>query len=169
MDVPGGGSVAIPEPYNRRPSYPTYGDRAADKVLFCYRNWRSTLSGHPECEGLVAIARAQTFPDLRAFRSSCSVGLSIQWACADRIPAQAWTGEEQRYPIEERGGPDGPELMQLLCVHRVGFFDVYDDPALMLVAGFRNQVHVGVWITQRQGGSRRAVRLVDRIAASFRP
>jgi hypothetical protein len=28
-------------------------------------------------------------------------------------------------------------------------------------------VHVGVWITDRHGGIRRAVRIVDRIAASF--
>lgn len=167
MQVPGGGSVAIPAPYNRKPSYPTYGERAADRVLFCYRNWRATMSGHPECDGLVAVARAEAFPDLRAFKAACSIGLSIQWAHADTIPGQAWTGNEQRYPVEEHAGPEGPEMVQLLCVHRVGFFGVYDDPALMLVAGFRNHAHVGVWITDRQGGARRAVRLVNRIAASF--
>lgn len=167
--MPGGGSVAIPEPYNRKPGYPTYGERAADKVLFAYRNWRSTLSGHPECDGLVAVSLAGAFGDLREFKAKCSIGLSIQWAHADTIPGQAWTSDERRYPVEERSGPDGPEMVQLLCVHRVGFFGVYDDPAVMYVAGFRNGVHVSVWITNRDGGIRRAVRLVDRIAASFRP
>ncbi|MFT3723602.1 MAG: hypothetical protein QM773_08465 [Hyphomonadaceae bacterium] len=167
--MPRGGSVAIPEPYNRKPSYPTYGQRAADEVLFAYRNWRPTMSGHPECDGLVTVARVATFGDLRDFRASCGVGLSIQWAHADTIPGQAWTGDEKRYPVEERDGPHGPELVQLLSVHRVGFFGVYDDPAVMYVAGFRNGVHVGVWITNRDGGIRRAVRLVDRIAASFEP
>ena len=167
--MPEGGSVAIPEPYNRKPSYPTYGERGDGKVLFAYRNWRSTMSGHPECDGLVTVARATTFPDLREFKASCSVGLSIQWSHADTIPGQRWTGDEKRYPGEERGGPHGPEMVQLLCVHRVGFFGVYDDPAVMYVAGFRNGVHVGVWITDRHGGIRRAVQIVDRIAASFQP
>lgn len=169
MNVPGGGSVAIPSPYDRKPSYPTYGERAGDKVLFAYRNWRSTMSGHPECDGLVTVALAQAFPDLRDFKSTCSVGLSIQWAHADEIPGQRWTGDEKRYPVEERDGPDGPELVQLLSVHRVGFFGVYDDAALMYVAGFRNGVHIGVWITDKQGGARRAAKIVDRIAASFQP
>lgn len=60
-------------------------------------------------------------------------------------------------------------MVQLLSVHRVGFFGVYDDPAVMYVAGFHNGVHVSVWIMNRDGGIRRAVRLVDRSAASFRP
>lgn len=136
-------------------------------MLFAYRNWRSTLSGHPECDGLVTVARATLFADIAAFKASCSVGLSIQWSDADAIPGQRWTGEVKRYPVEERRGPHGPEMVQLLSVHRVGFLKPYDDPAVMYVAGFRNGVHVGVWIADRHGGVHRAVQLVDRIAASF--
>jgi hypothetical protein len=167
MNLPGGGSIAIPEPYNRKPSYPSYGERVADKVLIAYRNWRPTMSGHPECDGLIAVGRVERFPDLRDFLGAARAALSIQWGAADTVPGTGWTANEQKYPMEERGGPNGPEIVQLLAVHRVGFFDVYDDPALMYVAGFRNGVHVGVWITNRQGGARRAVQLVDRIADSF--
>lgn len=79
----------------------------------------------------------------------------------------ARSSNEQKYPPEERQGEHGPELAQLLAVHRVGMLDVYDDPALIYVAGSRNGLHIAVWITNRQGGPRRALRLVERIAASF--
>lgn len=167
MKVPGGGSVLVPEPYNRMPSYPTNAERVADKVLIGYRNWRSTMSGHPECDGMIAVGLASKFESLRAFMATCRGGLSIQWSAADTVAGTAWTSNEQRYPVEEREGEGGPELIQLLSVHRVGWLGVYDDPALMYVVGHRNGVHVGVWITNRQGGARRASSLVQRIAASF--
>ena len=161
------GSVLMPEPYNRRPSYPTYAERVADDVLVGYRNWRSTMSGHPECDGRVAVGLASEFASLRDFMNTCRGALSIQWGAADTVPGTAWTANEQRYPVEERESEDGPELVQLLAVHRVGWLDVYDDPALMYVAGGGNGVHVGVWITNKQGGARRAVSLVQRIRRSF--
>jgi len=161
------GSVLMPEPYNRKPSYPTNAARVADEVLVGYRNWRSTLSGHPECDGMVAVGLASEFEDLRAFMNTCHGALSIQWGAADTVPGTAWTANEQRYPVEERDGEEGPELVQLLAVHRVGWLDVYDVPALMYVAGDRNGLHVGVWITNNQGGARRAVWLVQRIMSSF--
>jgi hypothetical protein len=104
---------------------------------------------------------------LRDFMVTSRAALSIQWSHADTVTGTAFTTNEQRYPVEERNGDGGPELVQLLAVHRVGFFDVYDDPALMYVAGDRRGVHVGVWITNKQGGARQAQRLADRIAASF--
>lgn len=167
MDVPHGGSVMIPEPYNRKPSYPTYGERVASEVLIAYRNWRSTMSGHPECDGMIAVGRADRFPKLRDFMNTCRGGLSIQWSHADTVAGTTFRPDERQYPIEERVGEGGPELVQLLAVHRVGFFDVYDDPALMYVAGERRGVHVAIWITNKQGGARRAQKLVDGIAASF--
>ena len=168
MKVPGGGSVLVPEPYNRVPTYPAYAERVADKVLIGYRNWRSTMSGHPECDGMIAVGLASEFESLRAFMTTSRAGLSIQWSAADTVAGTAWTAHEQRYPLEEREGEDGPELIQLLSVHRVGWLDVYDDPALMYVVEHRNGVHVGVWITKKHGGARRASSLVQRIAASFR-
>ncbi len=169
MNVPRGGSVVIPEPYDRKPSYPTKAERneITDRVLVGYRNWRSTMSGHPECDGMIAVGLPSEFPTLRDFMITSRAGLSNQWSSADTVAGTAWTPNEQRYPVEEREGANGPELVQLLAVHRVGFFDVYDDPALMYVVGDRRGVHVAVWITNRQGGPRRALRLADRIAASF--
>ena len=52
-------------------------------------------------------------------------------------------------------------------MHRTGFFDVYDDAALMYVAGNRGPVHIGVWMANKNGGAKRAQQLVHRIAASF--
>ncbi len=167
MNVPGGGSVLMPEPYNRKPSYPAYSARVADKVLIGYRNWRSTMSGHPECDGMISVGLAAEFESLRAFMTTSCAALSIQWGAADTVVGTAWTGNEQRYPVEERDGDEGPELIQLLAVHRVGWLDVYDDMALMYVAGNRNGLHVGVWITNKHGGARRATSLVQRIAHSF--
>lgn len=167
MKLPGGGSIAVPEPYDRKPGYPTYGERVSDQILIRYRNWRSTMSGHPECDGMIAVSRAETFRDLRAFVRSARVGLSIQWADADRIPGQPWTGDVKRYPAEERRTATGLEIVQLLAVHRVGMFGVYDDPAMMYVVGERAGLHTAVWITNKDGGAKRALRIVDRIAASF--
>lgn len=169
MDLPGGGSVLIAEPYNRKPSYPTYADKRGigDELLVAYRNWRSTMSGHPECDGVIAVGRAERFDSLKGFMNMARGALSIQWSAADTVAGTAWTSNEQRYPLEERQGEHGPELVQLLAVHRVGIFDVYDDPALMYVAGNRNGLNIAVWITNRQGGPQRALKLVERIAKSF--
>ncbi len=159
----------MPEPYDRPPRYPAYSARVADKVLIGYRNWRSTMSGHPECDGMIGVGHVDEFDSLRAFMGTCRGALSIQWSAADTVAGTGWTANEQRYPVEERDGEHGPELVQLLSVGRVGWLDVYDDPALMYVAGNRGDIHVGVWITNKHGGAKRAVSLVRRIAASFQP
>ena len=169
MGLPGGGSVLVPEPYNREPGYPTYAEKHAlgKNMRVAYRNWRSTMSGHPECDGMIAIGRAERFESLMSFRQSARGGLSIQWADADRIPGQAWDGNEKRYPAEQNVGPSGPQIVQMLSVNRVGFLDTYHWPALMFVAGDRNGLHIAVWIADAHGGARKAERLVNAIAASF--
>ncbi|RYG28622.1 MAG: hypothetical protein EON93_18260 [Burkholderiales bacterium] len=168
-DLPGGGSVLVPEPYNREPSYPTYaGKHGIEKDMrVAYRNWRSTMSGHPECDGMIAIGRTERFDSLKAFMQSARAGLSIHWSDADRIPGQPWDGNEKRYPAEESDGAAGPQIVQLLCVGRVGFLKPYDLPALMYVAGNRNGLHIGVWIADIHGGAKKAERLVSAIAQSF--
>jgi len=168
MNLPGGGSVLIPEPYDRKPSYPTYSEKHGvnNDAVIAYRNWRSTMSGHPECNGMIAVANADRFESLRDFMRAARGALSIPWSAADIVAGTGWTANEQKYPIEERAGEKGPEIVQLLAVHRSGFFDVYDDPALMYLAG-RGAINIGVWITNRQGGPKRALQLVDRIAASL--
>lgn len=171
MSLPGGGSVLVPEPYNRTPSYPTYAGKygLGQNMLVAYRNWRSTMSGHPECDGMIAVGRTERFESLNAFMRSARGGLSIHWSDADRIPGQAWDGNEKRYPAEESEGPAGPQIVQLLSVGRVGFLKPYDLPALMYVAGNRNGLHLAIWIANTHGGANKAERLVESMAASFAP
>jgi len=169
MDVPGGGSVLIAAPYDREPDYPTYAEKHAVNrdVLIAYRHWRSTMSGHPECDGMIAVGRTERFATLKDFVVKARGALSIQWSAADTVPGTAWTSDERRYPLEEREGDHGSELVQVLAVHRSGWLNVYDDPALLYAVGNRNGLNIAVWITNRQGGAKRALQHVDRIAASF--
>lgn len=169
LPLPGGGSVIVPSPYDRKPSYPTYGEKIADEVLVGYRNWRSTMSGYPECDGMLGVSRTERFRDLERFAGTCRAGLSVQWSDADRIPGQAWDGNEKRYPTESSNGPDGPELIQQLAVHRVGFFGVYDEPAHMYAVQHRSGVSIALWLYDKHGGVATARRISQRIAASFEP
>jgi hypothetical protein len=118
--LPGGGSVIVPSPFDKKPSYPTYADRAGGDVLIGYRNWRSTLSGYLECDGMLGIGRNDRFRGIAEFVSACSGALSVQWSDADRIPGQPWDGNEKRYELQLSA--DGGEMTQQLAVHRVGFF-----------------------------------------------
>lgn len=169
MALPGGGSVLVPEPYNRASTYPTYAQKydLGKDMLVAYRHWRSTLSGHPECDGMIAVGRAERFESLRDFMRTARAGLSIQWSDADRIPGQAWDGNEKRYPAEENEGAGGPQIAQMLSVNRVGFLKPYHLPALMFAAGDRNGLHIAVWIAHAHGGAKKADHLVNAIAASF--
>lgn len=164
--LPGGGSVVVPSPYRTKPDYPTYADRA-DDVLVAYRNWRSTMSGHPECDGMIAIARSDRFETLERFASRGRAALSIQWGDADRIPGQAWDGNEKRYSVERQEGGDGPELIQQLAVHRVGFFGVYDEPAHMFAMQHKSGVNIAIWLYDKHGGVSGARKLAARISSSF--
>jgi hypothetical protein len=164
--VPGGGAVIVPSPYQTKPGHPTYADRAG-QVLIAYRNWRSTLSGYPECDGMLGVGRAGAFNNLDSFVKTCRAALSIQWGDADRIPGQAWDGNERRYPVEPNGGQDRPELVQQLSVHRVGFFRVYDEPAHMYAAQHARGVFVAVWVYDKHGGIESARKISRRTAASF--
>lgn len=164
--LPGGGSVAVPSPYKTKPDYPTYADRA-DDVLVAYRSWRSTMSGYPECDGMIAVGRSDRLETLERFASTGRAALSIQWGDADRIPGQAWDGNEKRYSAERRQGGDGPELIQQLAVHRVGFFGVYDEPAHMFAMQHKLGVSIAVWLYDKHGGVSGARKLAVRIASSF--
>lgn len=166
--LPGGGSVMLPSPYKANTRYPNYADREG-RVRIGYRNWRSTMSGHPECDGMLAVGRSDAFADLRAFVQAARAGLSIQWSDASRIPGQPWDGDEKRYPLEEAQGDMGPELIQQLAVHRVGFFDVYDEPSHLYAVQHAAGVNIGVWLFDKHGGLKGARRIADRVAASFQP
>lgn len=162
----GGGGVLMPAPYKVRTAYPNYAARSPD-ALIGYRNWRSTMSGHPECDGMLAAGLATSFGDLTAFVQHAHAALSIQWGDADRIPGQPWDGKETRYRLEQGQGPSGPELTQQLAVHRVGVFNVYDQAAHLCAVAHKRGVHVAVWIYDNQGGLKAARKLADKVAASF--
>jgi hypothetical protein len=165
--LPGGGSVAVPSPFVVKPKYPAYSERVADKVLIGYRNWRSTMSGHPECDGMIAIGRSERFESLERFVGTGRAGLSIAWGDADRVPSVRWGEDTQRYPAESREGEQGQELIQQLAVHRVGFFDVYDEPAHMFAMQHTSGLSIAVWLYDKHGGVSGARKLASRIAASF--
>jgi hypothetical protein len=167
--LPGGGSVTMPAPYVTKPKYPAYSERVADQVLIGYRNWRSTMSGHPECDGMIAAGRSERFESLERFVGTGRAGLSIQWSDADRIPGQPWDGNEKRYATERNEGESGPELVQQLAVHRVGFFGVYDEPAHMFAVQHKSGLNIAVWLYDKHGGLAGAHKLASRIAASFEP
>lgn len=166
--LPGGGSVTIPSPYRTKTDYPNRARDITD-ALIGYRNWRSTLSGHPECDGMLGVATPKGFRDLLDFVQTCSPGLSIQWSDASRIPGQPWDGNEKRYEIVEGSGPGGPELTRQLAVHRVGFFDVYDEPAHLYAVQHGAGINVAIWLYDKHGGVKGARRMADRIAASYQP
>ncbi|HEV7691434.1 MAG TPA: hypothetical protein VGO52_11445 [Hyphomonadaceae bacterium] len=167
MAVPGGGSVIVPSPFDRKPSYPTYADRTGGDVLIGYRNWRSTMSGYPECDGMLGVGRNDKFRDLADFVGSCKSGVSVQWSDADRIPGQAWDGNEKRF--ERKLSADGGELTQQLSVHRVGFFGTYDEASHLFAVRHGSGVSAALWLYDKHGGVDGARKSAHRIAASFQP
>jgi hypothetical protein len=167
LALPGGGTVMVPSPFDRKPSYPTYAERTGGDALIGYRNWRSTMSGYPECDGMLAVGRNDRFSDVETFVKSCRGGLSIQWGDADRIPGQPWDGNEKRFTAESTKGPEGDELTQKLAVHRVGFFDVYDEPSHLFAVRHNAGVSIALWLYDKHGGLNGARKTALRIAASF--
>ena len=164
--LPGGGSVVVPGPYKSKTDYPNYANRAPE-ALIAYRKWDSTMSGYPECDGMVAVSRPDRFESLDRFVQRAGAALSVQWSDATKIPGQPWDGNEKHYPLERGDGPNGQELTRQMAVHRVGFFKVYDEPAQLYAVAHRRGVHVAVWLYDKHGAVTGARKLADKIAASF--
>ena len=61
--LPDGGSIVLPSPFQSKTDYPNYADRVPN-ALIAYRNWDSTLSGHPDCDGMLAIGLPTRFESL---------------------------------------------------------------------------------------------------------
>ena len=76
VQMPGGGSVIVPSPYKSKTDYPNYADQV-HAALIAYRNWDSTMSGHPDCDGMLAVSRPNGFESFDLFvrdeigRASC--------------------------------------------------------------------------------------------------
>lgn len=164
--LPGGGSIVIPAPYKSKTDYPNYADRVPE-ALVAYRNWDATLSGHPDCDGMLAVGLPARFESFERFVQKSGAALSGRWGDASKIPGQPWDGKEKHYPMERSDGPDGPERTRQLAVPRSGFFSTYDEPARLFAVQHRRGLHIAVWIYEKHGGTRGARKLVDQIATSF--
>ena len=92
--LPGGGSVVVPSPYKSKTDYPNYANRAPE-ALIAYRKWDSTMSGYPECDGMVAMSRPDRLESLDRFVQRAGAALSVQWSDATKIPGQPWDGNEK--------------------------------------------------------------------------
>lgn len=164
--LPGGGSVAVPSPFLVKTSYPNYADRAPD-ALVAYRNWDSTLSGHPDCDGMLAVGLPARFASLDRFVQQAGAALSGLWGASTQIPGQRWDGKEKHFPIERAEGPEGPERTRQLAVPRVGWFSTYEEPAHLYAVAHRRGLLVATWLYDKHGGVDGGRRLAAQMAASF--
>ena len=164
--APGGGSIVVASPYQSKTDYPNYADRVPE-ALIAYRNWESTLSGHPDCDGMLAVGLPTRFESLDRFVQRPGAALSSRWGDATNIPGQAWTGNEKRYPMERGDGPQGPERTRQLAVQRSGWFSMYDEAARLHAVARQRGLYIAVWLHDKHGGVRAARQLAARIATSF--
>lgn len=164
--LPGGGSIVVPRPYTTKTDYPNYSDRAPD-ALVAYKDWESTMSGHPDCDGMLAVGLPARFDSLDMFVQTSNAALSSRWSSASTIPGQPWNGKEKSFPIERSDGAAGPELTRQLAVTRSGLFGMYDEAAHMYAIQHRRVLNIAVWLYDKDGGVRRARALADQVAASL--
>ena len=164
--LPGGGSIVLPSPYRSKTEYPNYANRVPD-ALIAYHNWDSTLSGHPDCDGMLAVGLPARFESFDRFVQQSAAALSIQWGDATKIPGQRWDGKEKHYPMERGDGPEGPERTRQMAVPRSGWFSTYDEAAHLYAVAHRRGLHIAVWLYDKHGAVRGARKLADQIAASF--
>ena len=164
--LPGGGSIVVPSPYRSKTDYPNYAHHVPD-ALIAYHNWDSNISGHPDCDGMLAVGLPARFESFDRFVQQSPAALSGRWSAASTIPGQRWDGKEKQFPIERSDGPEGPERTRQLAVTRSGWFSTYDEPAHLYVVAHRRGLHIAVWLYDKHGGVRGARKIADQIAASF--
>lgn len=163
--LPGGGSVSLPSKYEviREGDY-RWRDTGG---VFAYRNHRSMASGTSECDGMIAVARADAHPDLDAFVSAARAALTTRWAFGDETEGRWYGKADTRLPVERRDGPAGVELSGPLQVHIVGFFDVYDKPGRFYAVEHESGLRIAIWIFDSHGGEAAARRMAGKVARSF--
>ncbi len=164
--LPGGGSIDLPSPYRSKTAYPNYADRVPD-ALIAYRNWDSTISGHPDCDGMLAIGLPTRFESLDRFVLLSRAALSSRWGDATKIPGQPWDGKEKLFPIERADGPEGAERTQQMAVTRSGWLSTYEEASHLYAVAHRRGLHIAVWLYDKHGAVRGARKVADQIAASF--
>ncbi len=165
--LPGGGRVTVPSGYRQMLPSDTYFEDGV-KAMIAFKKWRTTMSGYPECDGMIAVSREADHRDLDSFCTNVRAMLTSQWAEAHERPETRFRDTPSQYfPIQRASGPAGAELWRALSVHRVGFFDVYDKPATQYARLDRKGVMIGVWIFESDGGLKRARKLANDIAGSY--
>ena len=164
--LPGGGSVVLPSPYKSKTEYPNHAHYVPD-ALIAYNNWDSTISGHPDCDGMLAVALPARFESFDRFVAQSGGALSGRWSAGTEIPGQRWDGNEKHYPIERGEGPDGPERTRQYAVTRSGWFSTYNEASHLYAVAHRRGLYIGVWLYDKHGGVRGARKIADQIAASF--
>lgn len=153
----------MPAPYRLPPGYRAPAE--GTDTLIAFRKLHSTLAGTTECNGMIAVARAEKMGALKEFVQTGRAFLTTRWSYANESEGR-WYGNPQTFAETEGQGPNGEECIGPLKVHTVGW-RVYDDPACLYAVNDRRGVMIGIWMLNRHGGERRARRLAERIAASY--
>lgn len=161
--IPGGGSVRLPRPY--KATAPGDHNHEIETLLTAYRNYRSTMAGSWECDGMIAVGRPERFESLADFVGTARGGLTTHWAFANESESR-WYGKPEKFEEVESKGPNGAERRGRLVVHTVGW-TVKDLPARLYAVNDRRGVMIAVWIYEKHGGEKRAVQMAQAIAASF--
>ncbi|MFN7180288.1 hypothetical protein [Hyphomonas sp.] len=165
--LPGGGQVALPARYELV-TEDNYRWRDTGGVT-AYRNHRSMLSGTSECDGMIAVARADRHTSLDAFVSASRAMLTNRWSVADETEGRWYGKEDTKLPVERREGPEGPEISGVLSVHMVGTLRVYDKPGRFYAVDHKSGLRIAVWIFDSHGGEKQARKIAAAIAESYTP
>lgn len=164
-DLPGGGQVALPARYEAV-AEGNYRWRDTGGIT-AYRNHRSMLSGTSECDGMIAVARADRHASLDKFVSASRAMLTNRWSVADETEGRWYGKEDTKLPVARRDGPSGPEISGVLSIHMVGTLRVYDKPGRFYAVEHKSGVRIAVWIFDSHGGEKQARKIAEAIAKSY--
>lgn len=138
-------------------------------ALVAYRNWDSTLSGQPDCDGMVAVGLPARFAALDRFVQQAGAALSALSGASSELPGQRWDGKEKHSPFERADGPDGPERTRMPAVPRSGGFSTYHEPAHLYAVAHRRGLLVAAWIYDKHGGVDSGRKLAAQLVATYQP
>lgn len=124
------------------------------------------MGGYTECDGLINVARRETFGALDTFATQSEGAATTRWQTGNLMPG--WTSyESERFPVLHQAGPYGAERVQRLCVHVIGFLRARNLTAWRVAFDHPSGLMIQVWIFEKHGGLQQASRLAGEIAASF--
>lgn len=163
IDLRGGGSFLPPRGYALDSQKSLY--RGSVTV---FRRMHSTLGGYVECDGLINVARRETFGTLENFATQSECAATTRWETGNLMPG--WTSyESERFPLLRQNGPCGPERVQQLSVYAIGFLRTRNVTAWRVAFDHPGGLMMQVWIFEKHGGLKQACRLAAEVAATFTP